>query len=81
VTAAHSSAGVAASGAAGGGTDAALAEVTRVLASYQTPRMPSWLGARLDQALAAEAVRGSGGRGSWPGGQRLSRLSGAVARG
>jgi hypothetical protein len=74
VTVAHSSAGVATSGAAsGGGTGAALAEVTRVLASYQTPRMPPRLVARLDQALAAEAARGSGGRCSWPGGQRLSR--------
>jgi hypothetical protein len=73
VTSAESSAGVAASGAASGGTGKALAEITRVLAGYQTPRMPPWLMARLDQALAAEAARGSGGRRSWPGGQRLLR--------
>lgn len=73
MTAAYSSAGSALSGAAsGGGSNAALAEVTRVLASFETPRMPPRVAARLDQALAAETARGSGGRCSWPGGQRLS---------
>jgi hypothetical protein len=72
MTTALSSAAVAASGAARpGGTDAELAEVTRLLAGYQAPRMPRRLVARLDRALAAEAARGSGGRCSWPGGQRL----------
>jgi hypothetical protein len=55
VTAADLSTG--ASGAAArADAGAALAHVTRVLASHAAPQLPSWLVSRLDQALAAEAA-------------------------
>jgi len=56
VTAADTVTG-AASGAMGSETDAGLAAVTRILASYDAPQMPSRLVARLDRALTAEVKR------------------------
>jgi hypothetical protein len=69
----HVSAAISANGGASGAVasaraDAGLSDVTRNLASFQAPEMPSGLAARLDRALAAESAwrdagqqRGAGG--------------------
>jgi hypothetical protein len=44
---------------------ASLADVSRILAALETPRIPPRLVARLDQALAAEAARSRGPGDSW----------------
>jgi hypothetical protein len=60
VSAAVSGNGGAAGAAASARTDAGHCEVTRNLASFRAPEMPSRLAARLDRALAAESARRAG---------------------
>jgi hypothetical protein len=66
-------------GARAKGASAALADVSRLLASYPAPQLPRWLEFRLDQALAAEAAirmaatqapgPGRGSPRAWPAGR------------